>query len=102
MGRDSYFSLPKTCSEQRHGSAERLGKLFRAAARARAERKIARTDRPHASGANALDLFLQFFVLLAHEKLQEQIDRMRLEQTRLQQDADQARRLQALLGFKEQ
>jgi rod shape-determining protein MreC len=37
-----------------------------------------------------------------NEKLQEQIDRMRLEQTRLQQDADQARRLQALLGFKEQ
>ncbi len=31
-----------------------------------------------------------------------QIDRLRIEQARLNQDAEQARRLQALLGFKEQ
>jgi rod shape-determining protein MreC len=34
--------------------------------------------------------------------LKQQIERMRLEQVRMSQDADQARRLQALLGFKEQ
>jgi rod shape-determining protein MreC len=34
--------------------------------------------------------------------LKAQIEQMRLEQVRMSQDADQARRLQALLGFKEQ
>jgi len=34
--------------------------------------------------------------------LKDQIDRMRIEEVRLQQDADQARRLQSLLAFKEQ
>ncbi len=34
--------------------------------------------------------------------LKEQIDHMRIEEVRLKQDADQARRLQALLAFKEQ
>jgi rod shape-determining protein MreC len=34
--------------------------------------------------------------------LKQQIERMTLEQVRMSQDADQARRLQALLGFKEQ
>ena len=34
--------------------------------------------------------------------LKEQLDQMRINDVRLQQDADQARRLQALLGFKEQ
>ena len=34
--------------------------------------------------------------------LKDQIDRMRIEEVRLKQDADQARRLQALLAFKEQ
>ena len=34
--------------------------------------------------------------------LRQQIDRLRLEQVRLSQDAEQARRLQALLGFREQ
>ena len=34
--------------------------------------------------------------------LKAEIERMRLEQVRMSQDADQARRLQALLGFKEQ
>ena len=34
--------------------------------------------------------------------LQEQIQQMQLEQVRLRQDAEQARRLQSLLGFKEQ
>jgi rod shape-determining protein MreC len=37
-----------------------------------------------------------------NRQLKEQIERMRLEQARLSQDADQARRLQALLAFKEQ
>ena len=37
-----------------------------------------------------------------NRKLQDQIQQMQLEQVRLRQDAEQARRLQALLGFKEQ
>jgi rod shape-determining protein MreC len=37
-----------------------------------------------------------------NRSLKEQIERMRLEQVRMSQDADQARRLQALLAFKEQ
>ncbi len=37
-----------------------------------------------------------------NEGLRQQIQNMRLEQVRLQQDAEQARRLQALLAFKEQ
>jgi len=41
-------------------------------------------------------------VRVENRQLKEQIERMRLEQVRLSQDADQARRLQALLAFKEQ
>jgi len=37
-----------------------------------------------------------------NRSLKTQIEQMRLEQVRMSQDADQARRLQALLGFKEQ
>jgi rod shape-determining protein MreC len=37
-----------------------------------------------------------------NRNLQQQIQQMQLEQVRLKQDAEQARRLQALLGFKEQ
>ena len=37
-----------------------------------------------------------------NRELQEQIQQLQIEQVRLRQDAEQARRLQALLGFKEQ
>jgi rod shape-determining protein MreC len=37
-----------------------------------------------------------------NRQLREQIEQLQLEQVRLKQDADQAHRLQALLGFKEQ
>lgn len=37
-----------------------------------------------------------------NRELKQEIEHMRLEQARISQDADQARRLQALLGFKEQ
>jgi len=37
-----------------------------------------------------------------NRELKEQIERLRIEQVRLSEDAAQARRLQALLGFKEQ
>jgi rod shape-determining protein MreC len=37
-----------------------------------------------------------------NRNLKAQIEQMRIEQVRISQDADQARRLQALLGFKEQ
>jgi rod shape-determining protein MreC len=58
------------------------------------------------SGAGVRHLWGNYFALLhvrqENEKLQQQINLMRLEQSRLQQDADQAQRLQVLLGFKEQ
>ncbi|HLH08182.1 MAG TPA: rod shape-determining protein MreC [Terriglobales bacterium] len=37
-----------------------------------------------------------------NQDLQNQLDRMRIQQVRLEEDANQARRLQILLGFKEQ
>src|SRR4029434_9086299 len=37
-----------------------------------------------------------------NQELQRQLDQERVEKTRLQQDAEQGRRLQTLLGFKEQ
>jgi rod shape-determining protein MreC len=37
-----------------------------------------------------------------NELLQQEVNRLRLEQVRMQEDAQQGRRLQALLGFKEQ
>jgi len=37
-----------------------------------------------------------------NRELRDQIERLRLEQVRMREDAEQARRLQALLGFKEQ
>src|SRR5947207_2860706 len=58
------------------------------------------------SGAGVRNVWSNYVGLLhvrqQNEQLQEQLDRLRLEQTRLQQDAEQGRRLQALLGFKEQ
>jgi rod shape-determining protein MreC len=58
------------------------------------------------SGSGVRHLWGNYFALLHvrqdNEQLHQQINLMRLEQSRLQQDADQARRLQALLDFKEQ
>ena len=52
------------------------------------------------------DVFANYFFLRGvrkeNEALKEQVQQMRLEQVRFQQDAAQAHRLQALLGFKEQ
>lgn len=52
------------------------------------------------------DVFTNYFYLRGVRKenadLKDQVEQMRLEQVRLQQDAAQAHRLQALLGFKEQ
>jgi rod shape-determining protein MreC len=52
------------------------------------------------------DLWHNYFYLRGvraeNRGLKAQIEQMRLEQVRMSQDADQARRLQALLGFKEQ
>jgi rod shape-determining protein MreC len=54
----------------------------------------------------ATDLWHNYFYLRGvrqeNRKLREQIEQLQLEQVRLKQDADQAHRLQALLGFKEQ
>src|SRR5215469_11158606 len=52
------------------------------------------------------DIWHNYFYLRGvraeNRELKAEIERMRLEQVRMSQDADQARRLQALLGFKEQ
>ena len=54
----------------------------------------------------ATDLWRSYFYLRGvrqeNRQLREQIEQLQLEQVRLKQDADQAHRLQALLGFKEQ
>jgi len=54
----------------------------------------------------ATDIWHNYFYLRGvrqeNRQLREQIEQLQLEQVRLKQDADQARRLQALLGFKEQ
>jgi rod shape-determining protein MreC len=56
--------------------------------------------------SDAHDVFTNYFYLRGVRKendaLKQQVEQMRLEQVRLQQDAEQAHRLQALLGFKEQ
>ncbi len=58
------------------------------------------------SGRGVRNLWSGYFYLRGvrqeNEELRRQIETMRLEQIRLQQDAQQARRLQTLLGFKEQ
>src|SRR5229473_6297554 len=56
------------------------------------------------SGATGLwhNYFYLRGVRQENRELREQIEQLRLEQVRLKQDAEQARRLQALLGFKEQ
>ena len=48
------------------------------------------------------DYFYLRGVRIENRQLKEQIEKMRLEQVRLSEDAAQARRLQALLAFKEQ
>jgi rod shape-determining protein MreC len=56
------------------------------------------------SGVN--NLWHNYFYLRGvrqeNRELKQQIERLRIEQVRLNQDAEQARRLQALLGFREQ
>jgi len=52
------------------------------------------------------DIWHNYFYLRGvraeNRELKQEIERMRIEQARMSQDADQARRLQALLAFKEQ
>ncbi len=54
----------------------------------------------------ASDIWRNYFYLRGvrqeNRELRDQIEQLQLDQVRLQQDADQAHRLQALLGFKEQ
>jgi rod shape-determining protein MreC len=56
--------------------------------------------------AGASDLWHNYFYLRGvrqeNRELRDQIEQLQLEQVRLKQDADQAHRLQTLLGFKEQ
>ena len=56
--------------------------------------------------SGASDLWHNYFYLRGvrqeNRALREQIEQLQLEQVRLKQDADQAHRLQTLLGFKEQ
>ena len=56
--------------------------------------------------SGASDLWHNYFYLRGvrqeNRELRDQIERLQIEQVRLKQDADQAHRLQMLLGFKEQ
>ncbi|MFZ3341257.1 MAG: rod shape-determining protein MreC [Terriglobales bacterium] len=54
------------------------------------------------SGAVWHNYFYLRGVRAENRELKQQIEQMRIEQARITQDADQAHRLQALLGFKEQ
>jgi rod shape-determining protein MreC len=54
------------------------------------------------SGALWHNYFYLRGVRAENRELKQQIEQMRIEQARITQDADQAHRLQALLGFKEQ
>ena len=54
------------------------------------------------SGAIWHNYFYLRGVRAENRELKQQIERMRIEQARITQDADQAHRLQVLLGFKEQ
>src|SRR5256886_13967538 len=56
--------------------------------------------------SGASDLWHNYFYLRGvrqeNRELRDQIERLQIEQVRMKQDADQAHRLQSLLGFKEQ
>jgi rod shape-determining protein MreC len=56
--------------------------------------------------SGATDLWHNYFYLRGvrqeNRELRDQIERLQIEQVRMKQDADQAHRLQSLLGFKEQ
>lgn len=56
--------------------------------------------------SGASDLWRNYFYLRGvrqeNRELRDQIEQLQIEQVRMKQDADQAHRLQALLGFKEQ
>lgn len=58
------------------------------------------------SQSGAVNLWHEYFYLRGvrqeNRELKQQIERMQLEQVRLNNDAEQSRRLQALMGFKEQ
>jgi rod shape-determining protein MreC len=56
----------------------------------------------HSTGNVWHNYFYLRGVRAENRSLKQQIEQMRLEQVRISQDADQARRLQALLAFKEQ
>ncbi|MBV9182832.1 MAG: rod shape-determining protein MreC [Acidobacteria bacterium] len=64
------------------------------------EKTIVRSE----SGVSSIwhDYFYLRGVRQQNRELEQQIQQLQLEQVRLRQDAEQARRLQALLGFKEQ
>lgn len=78
----------------------RLIRIWAVGALAPFERALVRIE----SGAG--NIFHNYFYLRGvraeNRQLKEQIEQMRLEQVRLSEDAAQARRLQALLAFKEQ
>jgi len=56
----------------------------------------------HGIGSLWRNYFFLRGVRQENRELKQEIERLRIEQVRLNQDAEQARRLQALLGFKEQ
>lgn len=86
--------------EENPSASSRLIRLWAVSVVAPLEKGIVRVQ---SSGAGVWhNYFYLRGVRQENRDLKEQIEQLRLEQVRLKQDADQAHRLQVLLGFKEQ
>ncbi len=86
--------------EENPSASSRLIRLWAVSVVAPLEKGIVRVQ---TSGAGVWhNYFYLRGVRQENRDLKDQIEQLRLEQVRLKQDADQAHRLQALLGFKEQ
>src|SRR5215813_2329592 len=86
--------------EENPSASSRLIRLWAVSVIAPLEKGIVRVQ------TSASGVWHNYFYLRGvrqeNRDLKDQIEQLRLEQVRLKQDADQAHRLQALLGFKEQ
>lgn len=87
-------------SDDNSSSSSRLIRLWAVTVVAPLEKGIVRVQT--SAGGVWHNYFYLRGVRQENRDLKDQIEQLRLEQVRLKQDADQAHRLQALLGFKEQ
>src|SRR5579872_3437244 len=83
-----------------NGAGARLVRIWAVGAITPVERALVSTGHFFRDGwGNYIDLHN---VRRRNRELQNEVDHLRMEQARLSEDAEQGRRLQALLGFKEQ